>query len=853
MNNPLLPPPRIASFLLKKLVLPEIRSGAMEDFTEQFNWIYQNRGRWLAIIWYWTQILHLFPGFLRSLFYWRAIMFTHNFKLCLRNIKRHKIFTLINVFGLAVGLACCMLLLLWVQDELSYDRFHEHGKHIYRIIEKNQYDTGISYSAITPAPVAPLIKSQVPEVTDFARFWPETLTLKFGEKNFSLHSGIIDPSFLKIFSFPLVKGDQETCLTNPTSILLTEESAEKIFGNEDPLGKTLLFEGKDVAVTGIIADIPRNSHLQFACLVPLSLAQELGINLDNWAYSRYFSYVQLNAEALPSAVNGKIKNLAKTHAPGGSQSELQLQPFTKIYLYGLNSTGPIAYVYIFSLVAFFNLLLAGINFINLTTARSSQRAKEIGLKKVVGAKRWQIIRQLLSETLFLTLASLALALFMVILVLPAFNQLSGKQISLNIQNYPEMGLGLILVTILTGLLAGSYPAFFLSSFKPVNTLKGISYIEVHGGAPRLRKALVIFQFALSIALIICTTVINSQMNYMRNRDLGIDIADVVCVPVDNLEEDYATLKAELRQNPNILHVTASSFPLASYAVGTSAAEWEGKEKGERISMGLAMVDFDTFDTFKLKMAAGRPFQKEFATDATEAYVMNETAVLAMGLQDPIGKRFSWNQRDGRIIGVVKDFHNRSLHQEIQPFVFLVSPSWFRYLSIKINPAANAEALNFLRDKWKELRPGQDFSNFFLDSYIDRFYRSEQRMEKVLQYFTFIAIFISCLGLFGLTTFSAGQRTKEIGIRKVLGASVSRIIIMLSQDFTKRVLLANIIAWPVAYYFMHSWLQNFAYRTRIDIWVFFMAGALAMLIALLTVSYQSIRAALADPVDSLRYE
>ena len=853
MNNPHRPPPRIASYLLERLILPEIRSGVMVDFTEEFNWIYQNRSRWLAITWYWAQIFQLTPGFFRNLFYWKVIMFIHNFKLSLRNIKRHKIFSFINVSGLAVGLACCMLLLLWVQDELSYDRFHEHGKHIYRVIEKNQYDSGISYSASTPAPVAPLIKSQAPEVTDFARFWPETFTFKYGKKSFPLYSGIIDPSFLSIFSFPLVKGDPDTTLKNPYSILLTEESAEKIFGNEDPLGKTFLFEGKDVAVTGIIANIPRNSHLQFACLVPLSLAEELGVSLDNWAHSSYFSYVKLHDEASLSAVNGKIKELEKIHAPGGSKSELLLQPLTKIYLYGLNSTGPIAYVYIFSLVALFCLVLAGINFINLTTARSSQRAKEIGLKKVVGAKRWQIIRQLLSETLFFTLASLALAVFTVILVLPAFNHLSGKQITLDIQSYPEMGLGLILITILTGLLAGSYPAFFLSSFKPVKTLKGISYIEGHGGAPRLRKTLVIFQFALSIALIICTTIINNQLNYKRNMDLGIDIANVICVPVDNLEDDYAMLKSELRQNPHIINVTATSFPLAYYSVGTSAADWEGKEKGERVSMGLAMVDFDTFDTFKLQMAAGRPFQQEFATDATEAFIVNETAVLAMGMQDPVGKKFSWNRTKGRIIGVVKDFHNRSLHQEIQPFVFLVSPPWYRYLSIKINPAANAEALDFLKDKWKELRPGQDFSNFFLDSYIDGFYRSEQRMEKVLQYFTFIAIFISCLGLFGLTTFSSGQRTKEIGIRKVLGASVSRIIVMLSQDFTKRVLLANVIAWPVAYYFMHLWLQSFAYQTRIDIWVFLMAAALAMLIALLTVSYQSIRAALANPVDSLRYE
>ena len=853
MNNSHRPPPRIASFLLKRLILPEIRSSAMADLSDQYGWISQNRSRTLAVVWYWAQVFQLIPGYLRNLIYWKVIMFINNFKLSLRNIKKHKIYTLINVSGLAVGLACCMLLLLWVQDELSYDRFHEHGRHIYRVIEKNIYDSGITYSSSTPAPVAPLVKSQAPEVAAFARLWLETITYKYGEKSFPLHSGIIDPAFLSIFSFPLLKGDPETALANPTSILLTQESAEKIFGPEDPLGKTLVFSGKDLAVTGILADIPRNSHLKFACLVPLSLAEELGFKLDNWGDSRFASYIQLHDKASGSEVIPKIKDLYKTHAPGDSKSELLLQPLSKIYLFGLNRTGPIAYVYIFSLVAFFCLLLAGINFINLTTARSAQRAKEIGLKKVVGANRWQIIRQLMSETLFLTLISLALAALTVTLILPIFNQLSGKNITLNLQNYPILGLGLFLITLMTGLLAGSYPAFFLSSFKPVKTLKGISYMEVQGGAPRLRKALVVFQFALSTALIICTTIINSQLNYMRHLDLGIDIADIVCVHVDNLEEDYAMLKSELQQNPHILNVTATSFPPAYYSVGTAGAFWEGKEKGQRIFMALSMVDFDTFDTFKLQMAAGRPFQKELATDATQAFIVNETAVKAMGMHDPVGKKFSWNRRNGRIIGVVKDFHNRSLHQEIQPFAFLISPPWYSYLSIRINPAASAEALQFLENKWKELRPGQDFSNFFLDSYVDGFYRSEQRMEKVIQYFTIIAIFISCLGLFGLATFSAGQRTKEIGIRKVLGASASGIIMMLSRDFTKRILLANVMAWPAAYYFMRIWLQNFAYRTSIEIWQFLMAAGLAMLIALVTVSYQSIRAALANPVNSLRYE
>lgn len=780
-------------------------------------------------------------------------MFINNLKIYLRNIKKHKIFTAINVLGLSIGMACSILLFLWVRDEMSFDKFHEQGKNIYRVVEQTQYDSGISYSAVTPAPVAPLVKSQTPEILDFARFWPENLTIEYENKSFSLRTGIVDPSFFKIFSFPLVQGDPDIVLATPTSMLLTEETAAKIFSKEDPINKTIqVFGNKDISVKGVLEDIPTNSHLQFDCLVPLSLAEELGVSMDNWADSRYFTYVRLRGDADKLSVNEKIKNLEKTHAPGGI-SELQLQPFTKIYLYGLNRTGPILYVYIFSLVAFISLILACINFINLTTARSSQRAREIGIKKAVGAGRPQIVRQLLGETTFLTFVSLLVAVLMVALVLPAFNQLAGKQIVLDILSYPAEGLGLILITLLTGLLAGAYPAFYISSFRPVKTLRGHPQASTSRGTPILRKVLVIFQFTVSIALITCTIIIYSQMNFIRHKDLGIDISNIFYVPVENLESDYEAMKTELLKNPNIINVTATSFPLVSYAYGTSAAEWEGKKKGQRISIGLAMVDFDTFKTFDVNISKGRKFQKEFTSDATEAYIVNETAAKAMGMQDPIGKKFSWNQRDGRIIGVVKDFHNISLRQPIQPLVFMILPSWFKNLSIKINPSAVEETLGFVKEKWNQFRPGQDFSPYFLDSFIDGLYRSEQRMGKVLQSFAILAVFISCLGLFGLVSYSTAQRTKEIGIRKVLGASVSRVMVLLSKEFILWVLLANIVAWPAAYFFMNKWLQNFAYRINLGLGVFLVSALLALSISLLTVSIQSIRTALSNPVDSLRYE
>jgi len=780
-------------------------------------------------------------------------MFINNLKIYLRNIKNHRVFTAINVLGLSIGMACSILLFLWVKDELSFDKFHEHGRNIYRIIEKTQYDSGVSYSALTPAPIAPLIRSESPEILDSARLWSENITLSYEKKSFSLRTGIIDLSFLKIFSFPVIQGEKDIVLSSPSSILLSEEAAKKVFGKADPINKTVqIFGNKDITVTGILADIPHNSHLQFDCLVPLSLAQELGVSMDNWADSRYFTYARLREDADRSLVNKKIKNLEKTHAPGGV-SELQLQPFTKIYLYGLNRTGPILYVYIFSLVAFISLVLACINFINLTTARSSQRAKEIGIKKAVGAGRPQIVRQLLGETTFLTFVSLLVAVLLVMLVLPVFNQLSGKQIVLDILSYPAEGLGLILITLLTGLLAGAYPALYISSFRPVKTLRGHPQVSTSRGTPILRKVLVIFQFTVSIALITCTIIIYSQMNFIRHKDLGIDTSNIFYVPVEDLENDYEALKTELLKNPNIINVTATSFPLVSYAYGTAAAEWEGKKAGQRISMGLAMVDFDTFETFQVKISKGRMFQKEFSTDASEAYIVNETAVKAMGMQDPIGKKFSWNQRDGRIVGVVKDFHNISLRQPIQPLVFMILPSWFKNLSIKINPSAAQETLSFIKEKWNQFRPGQDFSPFFLDSFIDGLYRSEQRMGKVLQSFAILAVFISCLGLIGLVSYSTAQRTKEIGIRKVLGASVSRVMVLLSKEFILWVLLANIAAWPAAYFFMNKWLQNFAFRINLGIGIFLISALLALSISILTVSVQSVRTALSNPVNSLRYE
>jgi putative ABC transport system permease protein len=785
-------------------------------------------------------------------------MLKNYLKIALRNIKRHKGYSLINIVGLAVGMACCILILLWVQDELSYDRFHENADDIYRVIQNINFADHSTTWTITQGPLGPSLKEDFPEIINATRITDRGFRLTYDDKSYDEEVGMADGSLFEMFTFPLVKGDPATALSDPSSIVLTEEMAEKYFGDEDPIGKTIKADNQwDFQVTGVMRDVPRNSHLQFDFLIPFIFGRELNYTVDHWGNSSFRTYVQLPKGAPVQEVISKISGYLIEKPTIEKDARLNLQPLTRIHLYSNyeydSVHGDITYVTLFSIIAFFILLIACINFMNLATARSGNRAKEIGMRKVAGAHKVDIIRQFYGESILLAFIALLLAVVFVWLLLPVFNNLAAKELSLNITGNLSILMGLLCIAILSGIISGSYPAFFLSAFQPVMVLKGFRLSGLKGSI--FRKTLVIFQFSLTILLIICTIGVYNQLDYMRNRKLGYDKEHMIYLRMrGDIREKFDSVKNELLQNPNILGVTASSnVPTSGYYFSNSLWRWDGQNPDEEILMRAVLVDFDYFKTFGMEIAEGRSFSKEFPTDATEAIMVNEEAVKAMGMESPLGKRLSLQDDNFKIIGVVKNYHFRSLRQEIGPLILLYYPKYCRVLFAKLKSDQTPQTIGYIEDIWKRFAPGYPFNYRFLDEALDRLYRSEQRIGTLFRYFSILAILISCLGLLGLASFMAEQRTKEIGIRKVLGATAPNIVALLSKEFTKWVIVANIIAWPVAYFALNKWLQSYAYKTNVAFWSFILSGVIALLIALLTVSYQSIKAALANPVDSLRYE
>ena len=790
-------------------------------------------------------------------------MFRNYLKFAFRNLKRHKIYSFINIFGLAVGMACAILILLWIQDELSYDRFHENANDIYRVVEKWQYSSGeTDYNRVTPGPLAPVLKADYPEIIHSTRFFGafEKWQLTYDKKSYLSPGGAVDTDFFSIFTFPFVKGNPKTAFSKPHSIVITEDLAKKIFGDDDPLGETIRMEYRTFEITGIIENIPRNSHIRFDFLIPCEIFSSLE---KDWTSNNCYTYVLLQKNWPYKELSEKIAGVIKKHSPTSIET-LYLQPLNQIHLFALEGGGLITYLYIFSAMAFFILLIACINFMNLSTARSAKRFKEVGIKKVVGSSRMQLIKQFLSESILLSFVAFACAVVLVELLLPVINSMLGIQLKMHYSG--GLFLSLIGIAIITGIISGSYPAFFLSSFNPVTVLKGRLSLtpfkqwgarNASGGFSRssiFRKILVVTQFSLSIIFIVCAMVVYSQLNFIKKRDLGYNKEHIVHLRMKGeFKQKYEAIKNELLKNSNILSVTATDRTPVMWSNSTDDVNWEGKKADEKIGIGVRMVDYDYLQTFQMEMAQGRFFSKEFLTDSTEGFIVNEAAVKAMGLKSPLEKRFSMWNRQGKIIGVIKDFHTESLHKEIEPFVLLIWPDWYGRMSIKLKSDNVSSALGFLENKIKEFVPGYPLEYKFLDEEIDNLYKTEQLTGKIIIYITLLAIFISCLGLFGLASFTAEQRTKEIGIRKVLGASTSGITVLLSREFTKWIAIASIIAWPIAYFAMNKWLQNFVYRTSIGWWTFMLAGALALVVALVTVSYQSIKAALANPIDSLRYE
>ncbi len=806
-------------------------------------------------------------------------MFKNYLKIALRNLFKQKSFSFINIAGLSIGIACSILIFLWVQDELSFDRFNKNANNLYRIINYNgEFE---NRGAGTPAPLGPALKQEMPEVVNYTRFAPvPKIVLSKEDKMFYEERLVLaDSSIFNMFTFPFLKGNPKTALSSTDKMVITESMAKKYFGEEDPMGKTIIIEGGGEAlISGVVKDIPKNSHIQFDFLISFQLLYEDRIFGTQWGDFNFTTYVQLERNSRVEHLNENVTEIARAHnCPQVKWGNLKfyLQPLTDVHLdagtapSGVEIVAPggdTKYVYIFSLIAVFILFIACVNFMNLSTARATNRIKEIGMRKTIGANRFQLIVQFLGESFLVTVIAGLIALLLIELFLPSFNQLSGKQLNLHLLEY-KMVIILGAIIIFTALVSGSYPALYLSNFSPISILKGSSFFRTKTGnrsikisdSAGFRKVLVVLQFSLSIGLIFGTAVIYQQLQFMRNKKLGFDKENIVMLPArGNFLLKYNVIKNELTRNPNILAVTAKDWMQFRSQKNTNDFDWEGKQDNYEVMMTHVKVEYDYFDVMNVEFVEGRNFSKDFKTDATEAFILNEEAVRRTGLESPVGKSFRLYDKKGYIIGVIKDVYFGSLHQTVNPQVFHVLANMYHAwgygaILVKINGQKPEQTLSTIESYWNKMNPTAPFEYHFLDETYDNLYKSEKRLNIIFNYFTGLAIFISCLGLFGLTLFTANKRTKEIGIRKVLGASVSNIVGLLSFQFVKWVLVANLIALPVGYYVMNLWLQNFAYRIGLSVWTCVLAGLVALLIAILTVSYQSIKAAAANPVESLRYE
>jgi ABC-type antimicrobial peptide transport system permease subunit len=661
----------------------------------------------------------------------------------------------------------------------------------------------------------------------------------------------VDPDFLDIFTFPWVKGSQDSPFPTLDSIVITERTATKYFGSEDPLGKTLTANSRTkLTVTGVIKNVPTNSSLTFDILASVKLFGEEKLN--SWALESS-SFILLQENASPDTLGEKIAGITMEYDKRTNKKVITgIQPLSRIHLYSLQGGGNIIYIYIFSTIALFILLIACINFMNLSTARGSTRAKEVGLRKVVGAHRQHVVNQFYGESLLLSCVSLLIALAMVYLLLPEFNNLAQKSMRLELSSNLPILLGLLGITLFTGIVSGSYPALFLSSFRPANVIKGAH--SARSSKPLLRKVLVVTQFSIAIVLIIGTIVTAKQLNYIRNKELGFNRQHVISLPMNPaLRQSYEAFKNEALNHHSIIHVT-SAQNRPTQVGNINPVYWEGRGPEQYEVINFISCDHDYIKTFEMEMAQGRDFSREYPTDE-QNYIVNEEVVKLMGFENPVGKLFSIWQNEGTIIGVVKNFHSRPLHNEIAPVVLtLAQNNWGpNYVFLRIGPENISQTLNDLAKTWKKFAPNHPFDFQFLDEAFEELYRTDQRTGTIFKYFAILAILISCLGIFGLAAFTAEQRTKEIGIRKVLGASISGIVSLISKEFVILLTVANVIAWPVAFFLAKRMLNNYAYRTNITLWIFLLAGLLAYTIALLTVSFQAFKAARTDPARALRYE
>jgi len=851
-------PPKVAEWIIRKPLFFYAEVSLPGDLEEEFHRIGEAQGYRKARRWYRRQAAESLPFLVRSRIYWSCVMFKNYMKIALRNIRRHKTHSFINIAGLAVGIACSLLIFLWVCDELAVNGFHKNAKDIYRVVQDIRFSGRSMTVAVTQGPLGPSLQASVPEIVDTVRLNRVDMKLLGRTKPFYETVGMADGSFFRMFSFPLVKGDSASALSEPRSIVLSETMARKYFPGEDAVGRTLQAEGSgDFRVTGVMKDFPRNSSLRFDFLVPFVFGRELGFPVG-WDDSRYTTFVQVRNGVPADAVVAKIADHLKGKPTSEKDARLNLQPFSKMYLYpGVAAEqfpqGDIRNVRIFALAAFCILLIACANFMNLTTARSANRAREVGLRKVFGARRGQLVRQFYSECLILTATAFLLAVLAAGFFLRPFNALSGKELSFGLFGVPSTLAVLVGLVLLTGFLAGSYPALFLSKFWPAKVLRGALSAGSRGHG--FRKALVIFQFSVTALLLICTLFLRDQLNFMRRFRTGYDKEQVLTVRIsDELRPKYEAIRAEILRDPDILGVTASAnIPTRGYLYSNTLWKWNGQNPQEETLIRGTCADVGFFGLLGIEILQGRDFVRTEKLDDTQ-WIINEEAARIMGFKDAIGQPLvQGGDVAGKIVGVVKNYNFTVLREKIDPLVIGYFPPLNQFLLAKIRPGKIPDALRHVETVWKEFAPDDEFRYGFLDEAADALYRSEERIGAILRSFSILAVLVACLGLFGLASFMAEQRTKEIGIRKVLGASTMRVVYLFSREFALWVVAANVIAWPAAYYFVQKWLRGYAYRITIGPGPFLFAAALALLVALGTVSYHLVRAARQNPAQTLKYE
>lgn len=826
-----------------------------------------SRGFIIATLFCLFQIIQMYITLFLENTLWRFTMLKNYLKITLRNIKRHKGYSAINILGLATGFACTFLIVVFVQHELSYDQFHIKSDRIYRLLNSSRKEPNIQ-SALSASGYAPRILNDFPEVEETARFFINvgSADLKYQDESRTVNGFIFaDASMLNIFDFPITKGNIDSPLDAPNTLMITEDTAKIWFGNDNPIGKSITYLRGNLRIplniTAVLHNVPSNSHIQFNYVVSFpTIKNFMGENaLDEFTINNYYTYVLLKEGTDYLQVEEKFPFFITKHfdQKRADQFTLHLQPLENIHLntsikWDLPTTGNKQYLHIFFGVALFVLLIACINFINLSTARAPLRAREIGIRKIVGSSRRQLLLQLFGESTMTSLMALVIALLSLHVLVHRLAVLIGQNLSFNLMNNSNIVLILIGIGILAGILAGIYPAFVLSAYQPVGVLKGSATKGTRGIT--LRKALIITQFSLSMLLIVSMLIVIHQINFMKKTPLGFDKEQVILVSLSgSVKQNFGVFRKKLLDQSDIQNVSMTTVP--GRVRTSSAYNWPGGEDDEEESNFYTMfVDPMTIPTLGMEIIEGRNFSEKIQTDITRAYILNETAVKAIGWEKAVGKPFRiWDEEMGQVIGVVKDFHFKSLHNLIEPLVLKIKPEWTWNAAVRVSATGVSKALQKIQEAWREFETEIPIKYKFLDSDFDRHYHSEERLGKLFGIFTGLAIFIACLGLLGLASFSTQQRLKEIGIRKVLGASFRDIFTLFVKEFSRLVLYSLLIATPVTYWLMASWIGDYAYRIRIGIFPFLAGAVIILTVASLTVSSQIFRAACANPADIIRYE